>query len=140
MAKSIIKELIIILLILLAIILALGVLFYDYIPTNKTVPSVGQYSTSEEVKAELEEKITEDDTVLVTYEITPSDLKKLEKTKDYEKGKVNPFSTYSENTIGTSDGQVGTNDENSVTNTNTTINTEKNNTKGTTFYGNGGTK
>ena len=66
MTKSIIKEIIIILLLLLAIILALGILFYDYIPTNRAIPSVGTYSTAESIQTELDEKITQDETVLVT--------------------------------------------------------------------------
>jgi len=140
MVKSIIKEIIIILLLLLAIILALGVFFYDYIPTNKTIPSVGKYNTSETIQTELDEKITQDDTVLVTYEITESDLKTLEKTKDYKKGKVNPFSTY-ETVNGESNGQVGTNDEDNITNTDRIkTNTGTSETKSTTFYKNTGTK
>ena len=38
MVKSIIKEIIIMLLLCVAILLILGVLFYDYIPSNKVVP------------------------------------------------------------------------------------------------------
>ena len=58
MIKSIIKEIIIVLLLLLAIVLALGVLFYDYIPTNKLVPSIDTYTTAESIKAELNEQVT----------------------------------------------------------------------------------
>lgn len=134
MAKSLIKEIIIILLLVLAIVLALGVLFYDYIPTNRTIPSVGTYSTSETIQTELDEKITQDETVLVTYEITSSDLKTLEKTKDYTKGKANPFSTY-QPVNGSSNGDVGT----GSTNTNS-IDTETGSTKSGTFYNNTGTK
>ena len=59
MVKSIIKEIIIILLLLLAVILALGVLFYDYIPNNKSVPTVSAYKTADSVEKEVGEKITE---------------------------------------------------------------------------------
>ena len=137
MAKTIIKEIIIILLLLLAIILALGVLFYDYIPTNRTIPTVGTYKTSESVQTELEEKITQDDTVLVTYEITSADLKTLEKTKDYTKGKENPFSTY-ENVNGSSNGAVGS-ANNGTTNTSST-NTSTSSGNSGNFYKNTGTK
>ena len=92
MAKSIVKEIIIILLLLLAVILALGVLFYDYIPNNKTVPSVPTYRTSDSVAKEVNEKITESETVLVTYQVTTDDLKALQKTNTYVPGKANPFS------------------------------------------------
>ena len=137
MVKSIIKEIIVIILLLVAVVLALGVLFYDYIPTNKTVPSVATYSTSESIKTELDEQITEDETVLVTYETTSDDLKTLEKQKDYKKGKANPFSTYEEPVP---EGN-NTNDTNTVTSTNTTKNSVKTNTtKGNTFYKDTGTK
>lgn len=145
MVKSIIREVIIMLLLLIAIILALGVLFYDYIPANKQVPSIASYTTSEEIQAELEEEITEEETVLVTYEITASDLKTYEKTSDYTKGKVNPFSTY----------ETETSDENNVTNTSETNSTNTNtssstnssttsnttsNTSSNTYYNSTGTK
>lgn len=133
MIKSIIKEIIIVLLLLVAIVLALGILFYDYIPTNKTVPSVASYTTPESIKAELDEQVTEEEQVLVTYKITESDLNTYTKTKDYEKGKVNPFSTY----------QQTNPDENNVENTNTSSmqgSIQSGNTKGNTFYKDTGTK
>ena len=138
MVKSIIKEVIIILLLLLAVILALGVLFYDYIPNNKTVPSVSTYKTSDSVEQAINEKVSEGEVVLVTYEITSDDLKSLEKSKDYNKGKANPFSTY-ENKV------VETEDENNVTNVGGVgANVSGGNSSGTqssnTFYKNTGTK
>ena len=126
MAKSIVKEIIIILLLLLAVILALGVLFYDYIPNNKTVPSVPTYRTSDSVAKEVNEKITESET---------DDLKALQKTNTYVPGKANPFSTYVEPVQNTEDENNITN--NSSTNTNTTKN---NSSTGNTFYPNTGTK
>lgn len=138
MIKSIIKEIIIVLLLLVAIVLALGVLFYDYIPTNKTVPSVPEYTTSETIKNEIEDEIIEDQEVLVTYEITSQDLKTYEKTKDYKKGKANPFSTY----VTT---PAGTNDKNDVANTgdgNTSVSPDTNteSPSGGTYYKDTGTK
>ena len=139
MVKSVIKEIIIILLLLLAVVLALGVLFYDYIPNNKTVPSVSTYKTSESVQKELSEQVTEDETVLVTYEITSEDLKNLEKTNQYNKGKVNPFSTYEE-----PEPEQNTEDENNVANVNSmgaNVTTSKGNAgSDNTFYKNTGTK
>ena len=138
MIKSIIKEIIIVLLLLVAIILALGVLFYDYIPTNKTVPSVAEYTTSETIKNEINDQVVEGEEILVTYEITAQDLKTYEKTKDYKKGKSNPFSTY--NTTPTN-----TNDKNNLTNTpesNSSVNpsTGAESPNGSTFYKDTGTK
>ena len=137
MTKSIIKEIIIILLLLLAILLALGVLFYDYIPTNRTIPTVGTYSTSESIQSELDEKITKDEKVLVTYEITSTDLNTYQKTKDYKPGKANPFSTYETAPANGGNGS-DINDEDD-TNTNT-IKAGTGSSKGSTFYNNTGTK
>ncbi len=109
MVKSLIKEIIIILLLLLAVILALGVLFYDYIPNNKTVPTVQAYKTSESVERELEEKVSEGENVIITYEVTKEDLKDLQKTDVYTAGKANPFSTYEAPVINVEDGNSITN-------------------------------
>lgn len=134
MVKSIIKEIIIVLLLLVAIVLGLGILFYDYIPANKTVPILETYSTSEVITRELNDQITKEQSVLVTYEITAADLKTYEKKGQYEKGKENPFSTYLTETS-------ETNDENDVTNTSSINgNTTTNTTKGSTFFNSTGTK
>ncbi len=99
MVKSIIKEIIIILLLLVAVVLAMGVLFYDYIPTNKIIPDVQDYQTSEAVKEELNTEIAEEEQVtLETYKITKEDLDLYGKSGEYNKGKANPFSTYEEET------------------------------------------
>lgn len=139
MVKSVIKEIIIVLLLIVAVILAMGVLFYNYIPSNKYVPPVTTYKTAESVEKELGEQITEDETVLVTYEITSEDLKNLQKTHVYDPGKANPFSSYIlpvENT-----------EENGITGENGTIGTNVNSSNGgagsnnsNTFYKNTGTK
>ena len=145
MAKTILKEIIIILLLLVAIVLALGILFYDYIPTNKTIPSVEKYSTAENIKTELAESITEDETVLVTYEITSADLKTYEKKGNYDKGKANPFSTYvikpaGGNTEGNGDGSGTGTSSNSNTIKNPDTNTNTNSSNGNTYYKNTGIK
>lgn len=137
MVKSIIKEVIIILLLLLAVILALGVLFYEYIPTNKTVPSVSTYKTSDSVQRELDEKIADNETILETYEITAEDLKHLQQNKTYVPGKANPFSTYEDPVENTTDPN-GTTTTNSV---GTNVNTSKGGTSTeNTFYRNTSTK
>ncbi len=140
MVKSIIKEIIIILLLLVAIVLALGVLFYDYLPTNKIVPSVETYATSTTVKAELDEEIEEQETVIITYEITSNDLKTYEKTNDYVKGKVNPFSTYSNTVDG--DEETNTTSSNSTSGTSTSSSSTSTNSSSSssTYYSNTGTK
>ena len=90
--KTVIKEIIIMLLLLLAIILALGVLFYDYIPVSKVVPTIEEYKTSKTVTESMENDILADTTkVIVTREIDGTDLSVYEQAKDYKKGKANPF-------------------------------------------------
>lgn len=100
MAKSIIKEIIIILLLILAIILVLGVLLYEYIPTNKMVPEKISYTTPEEVKTELEADINEDDEELyIDYHIDSTQLRNYQKIQEYVPGKKNPFSSLEDENI-----------------------------------------
>ena len=120
--KSIIKELIIVLLLLFAIILVLGVFLYDYIPTNKIIPKIEQYEVPNNIKEEIENGVndTEENKAQIVYEIDGQDLKNAEKSKDYQKGKVNPFSQYTEgNTAENSmnkNNTAGTSSSNSVGN------------------------
>ena len=53
MTKKVIKEIIIALLLCLAIILILGVLLYEYVPSNKIIPDTVSYTTPEAVREEL---------------------------------------------------------------------------------------
>ena len=98
MIKSIIKEIIIMLLLCIAIILILGILFYDYIPTNKIVPTKEAYTTPENVKEEIDEEITELKKTVVSYEVTGSDLNLYKQSNSYIPGKDNPFALVSTNT------------------------------------------
>ena len=99
MAKNIIKEIIIMLLLCLAIILILGVILYEYVPSNKILPEEVSYVTPQNIKEELQNSDSiEEDKVILTYEIDESDLTNYQKIKDYKPGKVNPFSTYEEKT------------------------------------------
>lgn len=97
MAKTILRETIIILLLCLAIILVLGVVLYNYVPINKIVPEEVSYTQTEEVKKAIEESVSAENTqVILTYEIDETDLDNYEKVKDYKPGKTNPFSAYQE--------------------------------------------
>lgn len=135
MVKSIIKEIIIMLLLLLAIILALGILLYDYIPNNKVIPTVDTYTTSTEITNELETNISNDETINVIYEITANDLKSLEKTNEYEKGKANPFGPIVNPISQNTNENTNVADGNTVTQGN-----NNNNNNNNTFYKNTGTK
>lgn len=130
--KSVIKEIAIMLLLLAAIVLGLGVLLYDYIPSSKVVPTVLEYKTPANIKEELAETITNNtEEVLITYEVDSKDLKVYEKTKDYNAGNPNPFSYYTTQT------NTNNSNNNNINNTNTGSNTTNN---GTFFEGNKGTK
>ena len=93
MNKSIIKEMGMSLLIVIAIILLIIIICYDKVSIGQVVPKIEEYSMSEDIKNEISKEISEEDTEIVTtYKIDASDLKQYEKTKEYNKGKRNPFS------------------------------------------------
>ena len=138
MFKNALREIIIILLILLAIILLLAVLLYKYIPSNKIIPEEITYVTSEPIKEELANMDVSTETdFIMSYELTASDMNNYKRIDSYVPGKVNPFSTYEEETPNGEE-QNGTTNVNSP---NTNTNTQKGNTStGNTFYNNTGTK
>ena len=97
MTKVIIRETIIALLVCLAVLVILSVVLYNYIPSNKVVPETVEYSPSKEIQTQLNAAVEDNsEEILMTYEITASDLDNYEKTNEYNPGKVNPFAAYSE--------------------------------------------
>lgn len=130
--KSVIKEIFIMLLLCIAILLILGILFYDYIPTNKVIPTREAYTTPENVKAEINQQITELEKVEVSYEITDVDLNIYKQSNGYKPGKADPFSLKdsSSNTTNT--------DSNSKPDDVTNTNKDKNSTG--TFFNDDGIK
>lgn len=137
MLKSVLKEIILILLILFAIILVLGIFLYDYIPTNKIVPKIEQYQVPNAVKEELKENIEdiEENKTQIVYEIDGTDLKNYEKSKDYQKGKVNPFADDGTTTTNTGANQntgATANNQNANNSSNNSNNTNTNNTNSNT--------
>ena len=89
MAKSIMKELIIVLLLCLAIILVLGILLYEYVPVSKTIPNEVSYTTPEEVKEELlTSSDVDENQIVMTYEIDSTDLNNYKKIQKYKPGKA----------------------------------------------------
>ena len=110
MFKAIFKEIIIILLLILAIILLLGILFYDYMPNSKVVPTqVEAYTMSADIQEELQKEVNgvNSEEVVKTYVLDATDLEVYERKKEYNKGKVNPFAQYSTNATGTSNSTTG---------------------------------
>ena len=142
MAKKLIKEMMIMLLICLAIILILGVLLYEYVPSNKIIPEEVSYTTPTAVQEELSKgENVENDEIILTYSVDSTDLDNYERINTYVPGKPNPFSPYSEtteeNTI-----QNG-NSSNTDNNTISESSTEKNSTihsENSVYYPDTGTK
>lgn len=135
MAKSIIKELIIVLLLCLAIIIILGILLYEYVPMVKTLPNQVSYTTPQEAKEELAEASEVDESqVVMTYEVNSADLNNYKKVQKYKPGKANPFSSYEQSTTGTNtteNGSTGSGNSNSGSNSNaTTGNSSSSNSSG----------
>lgn len=94
MIKSIIKEVFIIVLLIVSIMIVLGIIFYDYNPTTKKVPSkVEAYTLSQDMQEELNEtiEVSETQNIVKTYKVNSSDLKQQERNDDYKPGKINPF-------------------------------------------------
>lgn len=139
MFKSIIKEVFIMILLCIAIILILGVIFYNYIPINKTIPEkLATYTTPENIKEKIEEQISEAEKEEITYEIEATDLKLYKQTNSYTTGKRNPFVAVSTEVENTNNEQNTENtNNNQETNTNTNID---DNSKNTLFYNKTDTK
>ncbi len=109
MAKNVFKEIIIILLLCLAIILILGILLYNYVPMTKTIPNPVSYTTPDDVKQELAESETIDESqVIMTYEVDSTDLNNYKRVQDYKPGKANPFSSYETTQSNTTSGNTTT--------------------------------
>ena len=144
MAKKVIKEMIIILLICLAIILILGVLLYEYVPSNKIIPDAVSYTTPEAVQEELSKsEDVENDEIILTYSVDSTDLDNYERISTYVPGKPNPFSPYDETTTsgenttqnGSSTGASGNTGSGNSTGTNQSANSGE-----SAYYPDTGTK
>ena len=120
MVKVVFKEILIVLLLCAAILLLLGVVLYDYNPTNKVIPNRVAYTVPDNIKAELEET-TEKNTLKIepkVYTIEGTDLNNYKKSKIYNPSKQDPF----ENSTQSSGGVSGTSNITETTNTNNKVN------------------
>ena len=110
MVKNILKEVIIILLLCVVITLILGVLFYNYNPIGKVVPSKVAYTTPENIAEELKSTTGSSENEISTqnkvYTIDGSDLTLYKKSKAYNPSKENPFATGTEDNEATSTSTV----------------------------------
>lgn len=141
--KDVIKEIFIMLILCVAIILILAVVFYDYNPINKVVPTTLTYKMPDdlsEVKEEIETTlISSEEKVIKTYEITEDELKLLEKV-NYEPGKANPFELYKDDTENTENTDKNTNTNTNSNNNSTTNKGNTTNTNSTGHFFDDGTK
>ncbi len=139
--KKIFKEICIMLLLCVAIVLVLGVIFYDSIPSNKVVPNkLASYVTPEDVATEINEQITEADKVEVSYEITGSDLTLYKQTHSYTPGKPDPFSASTSTNTANPNGGTATQKPSNNTGSNTSTNTTTDPNSTGTFFNNTGHK
>ena len=99
---SIIKDIIISILIVICIILILIIILYNKTGLTKFVPEVEEYQMSEEMAEHLGETAEQEENTVVTYKIDSTDLKSAEITKEYDKGKKNPFAMESSDFISNS--------------------------------------
>lgn len=101
MVKTIFKEIFIIILLSVVIVLLLGIVFYDYIPT-KPVPPETKYTMNEEIKNEISNEIQQEDSSnAITidpelYELENEDLDLYKSTNHYLPGRVDPYEEYEE--------------------------------------------
>lgn len=144
MAKAIIKELIIVLLLCLAIILLLGVLLYEYVPSNKIIPDKVSYTTPEEVREELSKSENVDsEQIILTYSVDAADLNNYEKINSYVPGKPNPFSDFSsssEEEQENGDTQNGGTTNGNSGNSGNSSNSNSSNSSGSQYFPDTGTK
>lgn len=131
---SLIKDFIISILLVFCIALVLSIIFYDKISISKVIPQSEEYMLSSEMQEELNKSYTDEDKEIVTtYYIDSADLKKYESTKEYNKGKKNPFAV--ENDGSSNNNGTTENGNNAITNNDTSSDTDSNR-----FYKDDGTK
>lgn len=125
MAKIIFKESFIILLTCISIGLIIAIIFYQYMPNNRVIPSkVSAYATPDNVKEEIKSadenyELTEQ---TQTYTITDADLSLYKRNQSYNPGKSDPFAVYSEPVTVPDNTDKGSSGQNANTNKNTTDN------------------
>lgn len=94
---SVIKEGFIFILLAAVVVFLFMIVLYDFVP-EETAVKVVEYTEGSEVKATLEEIDTytggqeETASLLKSYDVDGSDLKRYKITNSYENGKTNPFS------------------------------------------------
>lgn len=131
--KSISKEIFIIALLFMIVVFMIGMVFYEYMPNNKTVPEPIVYSADSSTTAVLQEISAsnnynsyledEDDEVqdiIKSYSIGTKELTTAASKQTYISGKTDPFAEYpGTNTVSPDGNTAVTNPNESNANNNT---------------------
>lgn len=140
--KSLSKELFIMALLIMIVVFMVGIIFYEYMPNNKTVPEPITYSTASTTTAVLQEiAATASDTssssdsietqsIIKSYSIGTKELSTAASKQSYTSGKTDPFAEYT-GTTNTTNGN--TTDTNTTTTTTTQGNSSNSSSTGTFF-------
>lgn len=146
---KVIKEIIIMLLVSLITMLAFAIILYEYIPNRKVVAEVSEYSTAPETETLLADNIdSNENEVVLTYEVSSKDLSTYQVTNEYVPGKANPFESYNKeekpdstakDNSTTEENKTNETEENS-TESNETEKPVENNTENKSFIDDGGSK
>jgi hypothetical protein len=144
--KSLSKELFIMALLLMIVVFMVGIIFYEYMPNNKTVPEPISYSTEASTTAVLQEiaatstsstgssSSTETQSVIKSYSIGAKELTTAESKQSYTSGKTDPFAEYVETTTNTTtDGNTTSTNDGTTNSTNSTTGKTTNSSTGTFF-------
>ncbi|MCI9063739.1 MAG: hypothetical protein HFJ17_03965 [Clostridia bacterium] len=147
---KVIKEIIIMLLVSLITMLAFAIILYEYIPNRKVVAEVSKYSTAPETETLLADNIdSNENEVVLTYEVSSKDLSTYQVKNEYVPGKANPFESYNKEEKPSNDtakdNNVAEENKTNETEENSTGNSEtekpvENNTENKSFIDDGGSK
>lgn len=138
--KSLSKELFIMALLLMIVVFMVGMIFYEYMPNNKTVPEPITYQADSSTTSVLQEiaatttstgssSVTETQSVIKSYSIGTKELSTAASKQSYTSGKTDPFAEYTETASSTNDGNTTGATNNTST---TTTNGQTNNSSSTT--------
>ena len=138
--KSLSKELFIMALLIMIVVFMVGIIFYEYMPNNKTVPEPITYSTSSTTTAVLQEIASsasdtsssdsmETQSIIKSYSIGTKELSTAASKQSYTSGKTDPFAEYTGTSNTTNGNTTGTN-----TATNTTQGSTSNSSSTGTFF------
>lgn len=143
--RSLTKELFIMALLIMIVVFTIGMIFYQYMPNNKTVPEPITYAADASTTAILQEiEITSEsstdgsktESIIKSYSIGAKELSTAASKQSYTSGKTDPFAEYTEENLNTNivDGNTTTNST-ANSNTDATTNTVVSNPNSTgTFF------